>query len=331
MKALIYCLPLLLVVCAPRTIYADDEEYTDLCRLFKDNMKISVPGSCNKYIQCQSDGMGEVLSCPNTFDVKGQTCVDTVSSNTLCNNRCEGKSGVWVADPTTCHGFFYCANSVPYWSHCADGLHFDENSQMCIHETSSSCVDVANICHLVPDKTKFRDETNCASYYECSSNKHSRKSCSKTYFDVQTQACVDKAKVACTAHPIPSGLCLVKKKPFVGYKSDQATCRGFFYCKDLGAVEDLEPIWSQCPVGKFFSEDAQGCVNPVNAKCAYNRCEGRGDLMVSSANNNCHNYLICENGFVAEERTCAKDYFFDEMYQACVPDIIYYECCDIKT
>lgn len=326
---------ILTLTAAPKNSQAADdtaEEYTELCRLFKDATLISVPGSCDKYIECHTNGEGRVHNCASkTFDVKSQTCVDTLSSSSLCNNRCEGKDSQWVSDPTNCHGYFYCRQGDPLWGYCDDGMHFDEALQMCVHSTSSTCIDVSSLCELVPDKTKFRDETDCSYYYECSSQKQSRKACTKdTYFDVQTQSCVSKKDVSCTAHPIPKDICIVSKKPYVGFKSDSATCRGYFYCANLGVVEDLEPVWGQCPEGKFFSEADQACLNPVDVKCTYNRCDGRGDLMVSSSNNNCHNYIICKDGLEVEERTCARDYFFDEYYQACVPDIIYYECCDIK-
>ncbi|XP_075163775.1 peritrophin-44 [Haematobia irritans] len=310
------------------------DDFTELCRLFKDNTLISFPGSCDKYIECHSNGMGMVHTCPGSFDVETQKCVDSVSNNKLCDNPCVDTTLDWVADPTNCHAFFYCYDGFPYWGHCDDGYHFDEKTQMCIHSTSSNCVDVSHLCQLLPDKTKFRNENDCSAYYECADKKKDKtpspKTCSKTYFDVQSQACIDKSMIACTAHPIPSGLCQTKSGPYVGYKADQATCRGYFYCRNLGAVPDLEPIWGQCPEGKFFDESVQACANPIDVKCEYNRCEGRGNLMVSSAKNNCHNYLICENSQVKEERTCARDYFFDELYQACVPDIIYYNCCDIK-
>lgn len=292
-----------------------------------------MPGSCGQYIECQTGGKGEVYSCASpsiAFDVKSQACTQKLDSSSTCANRCEGKNAVWAADPTNCHGFFYCIDGIPYAGHCYEGMHFDESTQMCVTTTTSSCVDVSSICELVPDKTKFRDETDCSAYYECSSKKLSRKSCSKTYFDVEAQACVDKTKVQCTAHPIPANICIESKKPFVGLKADQATCRGFFNCLNLGTVEDLEPRWGQCPEGTFFSQADQACINPIDVKCEYNRCDGRGNRMVSSHKNNCHDYLICEDGFVVAEKTCPYDYFFDELYQACVPDIIYYNCCDVK-
>ncbi|XP_073836766.1 peritrophin-44-like [Musca autumnalis] len=337
MKALSFVpLAFILSLClvAPHATIAADvssDQYVDLCRLFKDHTLISVPGSCDEYIECHTSGEATIHHCGSSksFDVSSQKCVDMKSSsNTLCHNRCEGKNGVWVADPTNCHGYFYCLNGEPHWGPCPDSMHFSEKQQMCVYTKTSECIDVSSICELVPDKTQFRDEKDCGYYYECSKGVQSRKACSKKFYDVQAQKCVEKSEVVCNAHPIPDGICSKNKnKP---YKSDQATCRGYFYCRDLGIVDDLEPLWGQCPEGKFFSEADQACVNPVDIKCEYNRCDGRGNQMVSSANNNCHNYIICQDGAPVEEKTCIRDYFFDEQYQACVPDIIYYECCDIK-
>lgn len=315
-------------------VKAEDADYTDLCRLFPNGTTLRMPGSCNEYIECTS-GEGEVYNCitPKSFDVQKRSCVETFDSTSLCGNRCEGINGKWVANPTNCHGYFYCQNGVALPGHCEGDMHFDEAKQMCVYTASSLCVDVSHICEIAPDKMKFRDETDCSKYYECAKQAHSRKSCAKnTYFNVEKQACVDKNTMTCNNHPIPSGICIVSKKPYTGFRSDQATCRGYFYCANLGIVEDLEPVWGQCPEGKFFSQDHQACVDPVDAKCDFNRCEGRGNRMVASGlanKNNCHNYLVCEDGFVKQEVTCPRDYFFNEEYQACVAEIIEYNCCDI--
>lgn len=313
------------------TIQAEEPDYTALCRLFPTGTTLRMPGSCEQYIKCDT-GKGQVRSCasPKSFDAQKQVCIEAKDSSSLCGNRCEGINGKWVADPTNCHGFFYCEKSVAFPGHCEGNLHFDQSKQMCVYTGSSVCVDVAHICEIAPDKIKFRDENDCSYYYECAKQTHTRKACKNQYFDVEAQKCVDKSQMTCNAHPIPKNICIVSKKPYVGFRADQATCRGYFYCKNLGIVEDLEPVWGQCPFGKFFSEEAKTCLDPVDVKCAFNRCEGREDGLVVSGKNNCHNYLKCVGGFVKEEITCARDYFFHEEFSACIPEILYYPCCDVK-
>lgn len=315
-------------------VQAVDDEHAELCRLFKNSTQLRKPGSCNEYIECAGDH-GEVRSCntPKLFDAAKSSCVDSIAGKEYCNNPCDGLTNTWVSDPTSCHGFLYCQDSQPLQGYCPNNLHFDEKLKMCIFSDSSNCLNVANICALVPDKTKFRNENDCSTYYECSKGVHTLKSCAKnTYFQVETGNCVKKSLVPCTAHPIPKDICLetkgTTKKPSPGLKDDQATCRGFFHCKDLGIVHDIEPIWYQCPPGQFFSEELKGCTDPINAVCEFNRCESRGTMMVTSSSNDCHNYIRCVDGVEVEEVECPIDMFFDERYQACVNHIIDHKCCD---
>lgn len=105
---------------------------------------------------------------------------------------------------------------------------------MCTYESTSKCIDVANICDLVPDGTQFKDETDCSKYYKCNQGKHESKTCSNGYFDLAKNSCADKSLVKCTAHPLYKNVCIKSNKPSPGKKPDQATCRGYFLCADLG-------------------------------------------------------------------------------------------------
>ncbi|KAH8364570.1 hypothetical protein KR084_008438, partial [Drosophila pseudotakahashii] len=307
-------------------------DYEELCRLFKNGTQIRKPGTCDQYIQC-FDGEGTLLTCPSgqSFDPNQNNCVDTLdSSHKYCGNRCEGLDGQWVSDPTECHKYFYCANGVPLEGLCPLGQHFAESSQSCLHGADSQCVDVNNICELVAEKTKFRKEDDCSYYYECDkTGNHDAQKCSTSkktlYFDVESGSCVEPNKVECTAHP-KDGVCSVSKT--VQFKSDGATCRGYFVCRALETVVDLDPLWQQCPEGYFFDADQQICGKATSVVCTHNRCEGRGTMLVTSSSNNCHNYIRCVDNKEAVEETCHFDHFFDERLEACTSTIIYDKCCD---
>ena len=123
---------------------------------------------------------------------------------------------------------------------------------MCSFDSTSSCVDVADICELVAEGTLFRDETDCSRYYKCTKGKHVLTSCkSSMYFSKEANGCVERAKVACTAHPYYSNICLnSKKNPSPGKKTDKASCRGYFHCLDFGIGKNFAyfkkngKIWS---------------------------------------------------------------------------------------
>lgn len=320
---------ILLALCLPQPLQAL-YNFEDMCRLFQSGIHIRKPASCNEYIECKN-GNGILHKCADdlVFDASSQKCVKATASNSAhCGNLCEGLDGMWVADPTDCHSYLYCRNGESLAGHCEGAQHFNETTQSCQHGTDSICVDVANICELLPDKTKFRQETDCNEYYECKSKKHTLKSCTSTqYFDVESGTCKAKNLVACNAHS-KKDACLSKSKPLKGYQPDGATCRGYFYCGDYGAVHDVDPWWGQCPEGYFYDDTRQMCAEPTSVVCTYNRCEGRGTMLVTSSSNDCHNYIECVDGVEVAEKTCHWDYFFDERVQACVSEIIYDGCCD---
>ncbi|XP_017059510.1 peritrophin-44 [Drosophila ficusphila] len=328
-RVLLGCL--LMVICLPSSL-AGSDDYEELCRLFQNGTQIRKPGTCDQYIQCY-DGEGTLLTCPTgkSFDPNQKQCVDTLdNSHKYCGNRCEGLDGEWVADPTECHKYFYCKSGVPLEGKCPDGQHFEESSQSCLYGVDSQCVDVNNICELVAKKTKFRNETDCSYYNECdSSENHAAKSCSTSkallYFDVETGSCVQPNKVECSAHS-KVNVCGIYKE--VTFKSDQATCRGYFVCKALYPVADLDPTWQQCPEGYFFDEASQSCDKATSVVCTHNRCDGRGTRIVTSSSNDCHNYIRCVDNKEVVEETCHFDHFFDETLEACTSKIIYDKCCD---
>lgn len=299
--------------------------FDELCRLFKNGTLIRKPGSCDEYIEC-IDGIGKYHSCASSlmFDASTQKCVkETAALAKNCANPCTDKDGMWVADPTECQNFFYCDHGESLPGHCLGAQHFNESTQTCQYGVDSLCVGVADICNILPSNAKFREEKDCRMYYECKSGKHSLKSCKSTeYFDVESSECLAKNKVKCNAHS-KTDIC---KKP--GFIRDGATCRGYFYCANLGTVNDLDPAWLQCPEGTFFDETLNVCAQAKSVYCTDNRCDGRGKMLVTSSTNNCHSYIECENDVEVGYGTCPWDYFFDENLQSCVSTIIYDECCD---
>ncbi|XP_065361073.1 peritrophin-44 [Calliphora vicina] len=330
MKALQLMVVFVLSVALITIIAAQNSDYTKLCRLFKNNTKIRVPGSCHQYIVCNGDS-GDIFSCANNlkYSAKDQKCMnDFTDSKRICENRCTGvKDGTWVADPTNCHGYYYCQNGKALASSCERQYYFEEKpTPMCVYPRYSTCIDVNNICELVADNTQFRNEMDCSQYYKCAKNILSPSTnCTKSfYFDVETQNCKERKYVKCNAHPI-NHVCLGK----VGKKADGGSCRGYFLCAYMGThAYDAQPVWLECPAGTFFSEEAKSCVDPTEVKCDHNRCDGRGKMLVNSSQNNCRNYIECENNKEVKEGTCGRSYFFDEHLQACVPNIIYFKCCD---
>ncbi|XP_037939548.1 peritrophin-44 [Teleopsis dalmanni] len=334
MKALLYTSVQVLVIAV--FLFVAFENITvassDICRLFPTKTVIRDPDSCNQYITC-TNLEGTYTKCATStpfFDKDTGKCVKTLPENSTCGVSCEETVGLFRADPKSCKGYFYCESeeTVLYGS-CPDKTHFDEDSQKCIYTDSSACNSHQfEYCSIVKDGVNFKMESGgCDEYYTCKSGALQNKTCSKQYFDVLSGKCVDKTLVTCNVHPIPDGACGTVKKPKKNeFISDDATCRGYFFCADKEDGPDENPIWSQCPQDKFFNEKTQSCVDPLTVKCTRDRCDGRTLTFVSSGTKGCRNYLRCKDGVKQSELSCSN-LFFDEVKGACVNNIILYESC----
>lgn len=311
---------------------AEATDYGNLCSLFKKNTKVRVPGSCDQYISC-SGRNSQVFTCAGQtkYDEKQGKCVETSDSIELCENRCvNATDGTFMAHPTNCRAFYYCDNKEGFESYCGIGEHFHQARQQCVYPKNSQCIQgINNICDLVADKTVFRNEKDCSQYYKCDKNKLTKEDCKKLYFNVETRKCAERSTVQCLAHRASTGTCTRNRKPFSGRITDGATCRGYFFCAYKGPyAADLQPSWYQCPAGLFFDNKKEQCLPARHVKCAFNRCDGRGNATVVSGRNNCRNYLQCQNDMVLEEQTCKYHYFFDEQAGVCVNSAIYDGGCD---
>lgn len=100
-------------------INGENEDYTAMCRLFRDGTQLRKPGSCSEYIDCyNSTGVVRTCASPTSlFDSTRQSCVDSYASSTknFCSDLCENVNVTktqWVADPTNCHGYVYCGAGI---------------------------------------------------------------------------------------------------------------------------------------------------------------------------------------------------------------------------
>ncbi|XP_054734753.1 peritrophin-44-like [Anastrepha obliqua] len=303
-----------------------------LCSLFQDGTRIRKPGSCTEYIHC-ANSTGITYSCPSTqkFDRSKQSCVleaNLSDTDDYCRNRCEGIDGKWITDPASCKGYLYCKSGQSFQGYCPSDYVFNEKDAICDFADNYNCNVVPEICDLVPNGMQYRDTTDCNKYYTCTKGVSVSTTCTKnTHYNVQTKSCGQQwLDSSC----IPTFTCGTNTKILTGFQSDGATCRGYFYCRDLGTERDLEPGYGQCPEGTFFHQSTQACIDPLKSDCAYNRCQGRNITYVQTNNDNCRNFILCENGVATKTQRCSGDKFFDEKMQACVTNIVSYDCCDGK-
>ncbi|XP_073840753.1 peritrophin-44 [Musca autumnalis] len=300
----------------------------DPCQFFPNNTQIRDPDDCSRGLTCIDFQSVVTTECTGTkpfFDKDKQQCAASLSDHSLCDISCTNATGTFVKDPKTCYGYYYCQDED--WARhgtCPTGYHFDYKTQSCVHTYTSDCtVKELDFCAIVANDVNFNDPSSCEKYFTCKKGSLTSSSCSKQYYDPVKGVCVQKSKVDCSNHPIPNKVCDKKVNVFV---SDQATCRGAFYCRQMESGYDTNPTWSQCPENLFFSEKDQGCVSPLLVACSEDRCEGRDLQFVSSSTKGCRHYLHCVNGVSEGEYTCGNN-FFDEEAQICTNQIIQYPSC----
>uniref|UniRef100_A0A6P4EGA4 Peritrophin-44 n=1 Tax=Drosophila rhopaloa TaxID=1041015 RepID=A0A6P4EGA4_DRORH len=305
----------------------------DICRLFSNGTVIRDPDSCSQSITC-IDHVSHYATCSGStpfFDKDSAKCVKSLSSSTSsCSISCQGVATHFLADPKSCSGYYYCSDQeTALHGTCPQDTHFNSTTQTCTRLNESACTTSSfEYCSIVKDKVSFDNLQGCNKYHECEKGVLKDKTCTSKYYQASTGTCVDKALVACDAHPLPTDVCGKANKPkedtFVG---DAATCRGYFYCaKQKDGTPDPNPSWNQCPQDRFFDETNQKCNYPNLVKCSNDRCDGRTPPFVLSSKAGCRDYLVCSDGVTVTTKSCGN-YFFDEDLGSCVQDVKTYSVC----
>ncbi|KAH8332101.1 hypothetical protein KR067_013447, partial [Drosophila pandora] len=306
----------------------------DICRLFPNGAKIRKPGGCTEYLECNNHVRSSEIACSGKtpyFRLKTQKC-DTKVDDSYCKTPCTSKTQGYVGDSINCAHWHLCEGSKSMATgSCPDGQYFDNVSGACVYPKDTVCVATFELCDIAPMDVPFRDEYNCNKYFSCDKDaKLVTNTCEAgKYFNVATSSCVAKKDVVCEEHPVPDDVCGTKKLAFRNkFVSDQSTCRGYFYCRDLGSgIPDTNPTFFQCGEEYFFNEERQACMPRDSQKCSQDRCDGREDGHFEIAETKgCHEYYICKDGREDEIRSC-EDKYFDVATQQCTDTVKSYGAC----
>ncbi|XP_017139237.1 peritrophin-48 [Drosophila miranda] len=305
----------------------------DVCRLFADGTKLRKPGGCNEWIECQNHISMTGGTCSGSkpyFKLKSSDCASSVDTK-YCNSPCTKKTNGYLGSTLNCANWYYCEGATLKGSGVCTGQYFDQALQQCVYAENTSCAAKFEWCDIVPPNVPFLDEEHCNMFHTCSSTfSLVNNTCDEgKYYDVQKKVCVDKREVDCGEHPLPVDVCgtnkLAVRNKFV---SDGATCRGYFYCRDLGSGNpDPNPERLQCGVDYFFNQERQACMPREDQKCDWDRCDGRDSGFELAQVEGCHNYLSCTNGKEMNVLVCEDGGYFDVAAQKCTPTIKSYSVC----
>lgn len=308
----------------------------DICRLFPDNTKLRKPGYCNRWIVCKDHKSTDGGTCDGQyFQLAKASCQKSLeSSDTYCKQPCTSKTNGYVGDTFNCANWYFCNKTILLSNGiCGNGMHFDQNKQMCVYQKDTICNAKYELCQIVPTGVKIRDEHNCDKYITCKAGKATTTSCDAgLYYDVVSGNCIKKTLVPCHKIPHPDEVCgttkLAKRNKFV---SDGATCRGYFYCRDLGSGKpDPTPVYHQCPVEYFFNEEREACEVRADRKCAEDRCDGRDSGYEVAEVYGCQHYIKCVNGIEdGDILKCEDGMYFDAQAQKCTTEKKTYGSCSL--
>lgn len=324
-------------------LYLNSEE--DICRYFPDNTTIRKPGSCTETLICNNGKSQPYSKCPDgqMISLKDMKC--TTKSKDIddyCKNKpkCNKKGPKWMGDLKNCHDWHECnGTTIAKSGTCSPNGIFSEEKQACI-AGDFNCNKTYMLCNVAPENKPFWDEFNCHEYFYCSASEMKFKRCDdpKHYYDIRSGKCIAKAKVDCYKHPIPDEVCGNKKLAIRDrFVKDQATCRGYFYCKfkEVNKTDDLnwnydpdlDPKWGQCPMGLFFDEEFQACRNQNEVKCEEDRCDSRKSGKILDQQQGCQSYLVCQDGHTEDVVKCDNGKYFDPLSEQCVDRKISYPIC----
>ncbi|XP_067643869.1 peritrophin-44-like [Eurosta solidaginis] len=310
----------------------------DICRYFKNGAQLRKPGYCTIGIKCENSKSKDFLTCDSNmfYDRNMMKCVKS-TTDSYCSSPCTTKTNGFVEDPKNCLGWYKCSGKTLLSSgYCESYLVFNRAAQMCDYPEKLTCKATYEVCDVAPNAMSFQyDDDDCATYRECVKSKTGAttlqtKSCeSGKYFDRSTGACISKDLINCVKHPYPDKVCgttkLALRNRFVG---DGATCRGYFYCKDMGVgIPDPAPQWGQCPATTFFDPTEMACLSRNYVKCTENRCDGRENGYELSLKVGCRHYLVCKDNRTVEERYCGHDMWFDTTTEKCTANKKSYAAC----
>ncbi|XP_064077010.1 protein obstructor-E-like [Vanessa tameamea] len=193
------------------------------------NERYSIPGSCDKYIECLN-GTAEEKQCPDGLRYNPNVKFNVYPCQYPIDVPCLARAALQPAQPTddcphqfgyfktgdarNCSGFRNCVNGVGYDFTCPEGLAFSADNYRCEWPDEVSDCDAEAFlgfrCPEIPISKElgppagfrtYRSPNDCQIYFICINGKPRRLSCGGfSAYDELTESCVAADEVsACPA------------------------------------------------------------------------------------------------------------------------------------
>ncbi|CAH2100119.1 unnamed protein product [Euphydryas editha] len=204
-----------------------DEKSNGTCT--EKNERYMVPGSCDRYIECQNSTANE-KQCPdglrynhnvklNAYPCQYSVDVQCAPGSTLQSpkptKKCPNQFGYFKPmNSYNCSSFIICENGIAFEYNCPDGLAFNPLTYRCAWPHLVPDCDVNEFlnygCPEEPDSNNmnisksYRSPTDCRIYFSCKNGEPRPLFCPEYFaYDEVSQTCVPAYKVAeCTDEQI---------------------------------------------------------------------------------------------------------------------------------
>lgn len=185
---------------------------------------IPVPGYCNRYYKCESDGRAVELQCPSgqEFNPLTRSCgaptalcgnnlaFEPVVENRVHDHLCLGKLNGQKIATDNCNSFVTCNGGFGHLQSCDTGLLFNQTAGYCDWPENVRCNEwVGPLSGAAPscegkNGQMIRNPYDCSSFYYCENSNALLYYCAQgLHFDANIKACNWKESVDCSTDGKP--------------------------------------------------------------------------------------------------------------------------------
>lgn len=149
--------------------------------------------SCEKYIQCFAGEAVERECGPDLhYNAEKENCMEPNLASCYrpqCPLYNDPANLVYIADYLECDKYYLCYNNEPYQYRCAEGLHWDEDNEVCTSPAEAECTDYEITCR--PGEThNLPNPRFCNQFYFCLQGESFPTACpADLLFDIRINQC----------------------------------------------------------------------------------------------------------------------------------------------
>ncbi|XP_073838554.1 peritrophin-44-like [Musca autumnalis] len=171
---------------------------------------------------------------------------------------------------------------------------------------STSDFDPTDLCPLIANGTKIKDQRYCNVYITCMNDTSISGSCGDQFYDRNTGECVDPTTITC----LSSDPCA--KRP-TGFVDDPYSCNYYYYCANGVGTR------GQCSTGLNYNPETNNCVRNFSCEITMlpeDYCNIVPEGVFIGVPGSCTEYQVCWQSQLLNG-TCPDGFYFDAYRGGC--------------